>query len=152
MRAAEPKPASNLPYVPLILVFALLVAGAFLPDKRLWGINHLSFYPMPVRLALIALSGVCFVPAVGRWISGFCERGAERLSVATPLSTVAGVGVVAFTTFVVFHASTLLLGDGMLTVNSLRVGIENEFSVGQFTNIVVHGTPNRLGPACVLST
>ena len=45
-------------YAPLILLFALIAAASFLPDKRLWGINHLAFHSPALRIVALSLIGL----------------------------------------------------------------------------------------------
>jgi hypothetical protein len=46
--------------------FALVATASFLPTTRLWGLNHLAFFPVPLRLALLGLVAVCFLPPLAR--------------------------------------------------------------------------------------
>ena len=56
---------------PVLLVLSaatvvLFGVASFLPDERLWGLNHLAFFAMPLRLALLALVAICFIPPFAR--------------------------------------------------------------------------------------
>ena len=52
--------------ISVMLVFVLVAVAAFFPGLRLWGVNHLNYYPLPVRIAAVALLALMFVPAVNR--------------------------------------------------------------------------------------
>lgn len=106
-----------------VLTSLLVAAAAFLPQVRVWGLNHLAFYPLPLRLTLLGLVAVAFVPPVAgplyaglgaavRWLG----RGSESRG-----TTVAVVGgAVATALFVTFMTATNLLGDGQLIAQSFE--------------------------------
>ena len=103
--------------------FALVAAASFLPDVRLWGINHLAFYPLPVRIAALASIALAFVPPVARYLHTYLcgiARALENLT-APRFRTVAFVIALAATTFFfLYRSSTQLLGDGQLISRSFE--------------------------------
>ena len=123
---AKPNDTTTPPAVPRSLLVAVgvlalaVAASAFFPGIRLWGINHLAFYPLITRLAAITLIGVAFVPAVARDLHAGAEkitrglsgdgRGARLALVVVPL-----VYVVMFK---VGQVASDLLGDGQLIADS----------------------------------
>jgi len=109
-------------YVPLILLFSLVAAASFLPDIRLWGINHLAFYSTPVRLIALAVIAVSFLPPVSRSVyrllSGMLAaiRAHRKIRVCVLIAVpLAAIGV-----FLAFQSATLLLGDGQLIANDFE--------------------------------
>jgi len=109
-------------YSILLVFFAFLIAASFLPHARLWGINHLAFYPMPVRLAALALIGAFLLPGAGRAVLRWLETlaavitGRRRIVLAVLLS------LVSLVLFIAFSSSTQLLGDGLYTANNIERG------------------------------
>ena len=99
---------------------AAVATASFLPDARLWGINHLAFFPLPLRVVLLALVAICFVPSFARLLlEGF-------LSVTTWLTRpgrnatmiLLALGIVAVGVFWLLRMGTPLLGDGHLLAKS----------------------------------
>jgi hypothetical protein len=68
----ETKPADadglprTLPYLCLLCLFALIAVASFLPDRRLSGTNHLAFYSTPVKVVVMTVVPVSFLPTVSR--------------------------------------------------------------------------------------
>ncbi len=112
---------------------ALAIASSFFPATRLWGINHLAFLPPAIRLVLIALLALSFVPAVAR----ACYRGALAASDGLAASRKSPGALVAFAAFAIFSISifyscrsaTLLLGDGQLITQSFEAAEEGHKEV-----------------------
>ncbi|HET6349271.1 MAG TPA: tetratricopeptide repeat protein [Candidatus Krumholzibacteria bacterium] len=105
---------------------ALLVAGAaFLPEQRLWGINHLAFVPPGARYAALGLLLLAFLPLIAkplyrRVVGIFDAIGVPKrdASVWVAITMIALGSTLIFWTF---RSSTLLLGDGQLLVRSFEV-------------------------------
>lgn len=134
----RPTGSFRLLYAALALVLVFLVVGAFLPDKRVWGFNHLAFYPAPVRLIAILLVALSFVPRIARSIhgrlvdiAGFLARATGRDSIRLP-----AVCAAAFIIFLVFQSSTLLLGDGIYTATNIELGIQQRIGIGEYARYV----------------
>jgi len=134
----QPPPAGPAPPAPRIgLVVAAaavscLVVGAasFLPAVRLWGLNHLAFYPLPVRILALTLVAAAFVPAVARALYASLLAAVDRLpkSRRGTLVLVAGA-VVASAVFFLLRSATNLLGDGQLIAQSFVAAHEGNKDV-----------------------
>ena len=103
------------------LSFLAVAVASFLPESRLWGFNHLAFYPVPVRLLLLGIVAVAFVPTVGRTLfrsmTGFpvtLEKGPRSRTLLLALV----VSLIVTGLFFTFRSSTNLLGDGQLIAQS----------------------------------
>jgi hypothetical protein len=112
---------------------ALVAAAAFLPDVRLWSINHMAFLPLPVRVALLAVVALAFIPPVARWLYRAALAAAgrwaglrQRNNALTVLTTIALAATVAFYQL---HTATNLLGDGQLIVQSFEAADEGHDQV-----------------------
>jgi hypothetical protein len=127
-----PKPeqvfSARLLYIPLALMFALVAVAAFLPERRLWGINHLAFYPLPTRLGLLGFIGLSFVPGIARGFHSFVLRSIGRLGYrgGRGVWTVIILAVVATAVFIALQSSTLLLGDGRLVADNFKHAFMHE--------------------------
>jgi hypothetical protein len=108
-------------WICLIALYTLIAIASFLPEKRLWGINHLAYYPIPVRIGALVLMAVAFIPMVNGSVYSrlvklhrfFCAR--RRLTAFA----VVFVALVSVFVFYSFQASTLVLGDGDVVANTL---------------------------------
>lgn len=99
-----------------------------MPDARLWGINHLSFYPPAVRVIALVLIGMCFLPGVARAAYDRLLRLAHGLGhggqkVETGITFVTIFSVVLF---LGLRASTNLLGDGQLITTNFQLTARGE--------------------------
>lgn len=114
-------------------VAALVAVSAFLPDLRLWGINHAAFLPEPARIALIALIALSFVPPVARALYRTAMAGAERVGALQrrpgAMVALATVAIASTAVFYSFHSATNLLGDGQLIVQSFEAAEEGHDQV-----------------------
>lgn len=114
MTASAKSPSGARLLLVVLALTALLFAGAaFVPAGRLWGINHLVYWPVPWRLAAIAVIALAFVPVVSdrlhRWLLGIVaslEQG-RRAGLIIGVVAVVAVGV-----FFWGQSASLLLGDG----------------------------------------
>jgi tetratricopeptide (TPR) repeat protein len=121
----------TLPILGLLGLLVAIAAASFLPDKRLWGINHLAYFPVPVRAGALFVMAIGFIPVVSRAIytllvgvHGFLR---EHRTAATTLVAVAAVGSIFV--FGAFQSSTLLLGDGEVIANNFTVGYRGDSTV-----------------------
>jgi hypothetical protein len=106
----------------LLAVYALIAAASFLPRAQLWGVNHLAFYSLPIRIAVLLLLGVAFLPPVARTAHAALLRFSQAIKsggrvVEAVLPAVAVLSVVLFWTL---RTSTNLLGDGQLITQSFE--------------------------------
>ena len=137
-------------WLALAATFALFAAASFFPEKRLWGVNHLAFYPDPVRLVVLVVAGLFLVPplASGTWrVIQWATRPYFR-GVATGYNAIALTGVASFAVFAAFRASTLLLGDGHFIINNFRNAVANGMGIAAYFDLVA--SEERIYPATEL--
>jgi len=102
------------------LTLVLVAVASFLPVSRVWGLNHLAYFPVSLRLVLLGLTAVCFIPVVARTlVEGFLSLVAMLLP-GGRRGVVQGIvlGVLAIALFWGLRTGTPLLGDGHLLVRS----------------------------------
>jgi tetratricopeptide (TPR) repeat protein len=149
--------------ISLILTALLIAAATFLPGRRLWGINHLAFYPLAVRIAALALITLSFVPWVARSLRKALLVTAGFLSRRKKQSWLVGLifGLIATGVFLQFRSSTLLLGDGHLiaagfdhalagdeaVVTSSVERIMTEENIAKGTSLLYYGVVKAAGAA-----
>jgi len=111
-----------IPTLSLSLLFVLVAVASFLPEHRLWGINHLAYYPVPIRVGALFIMAVTFIPMVSRSVYAALAKlhgllhEHRRAAILVSLA----VALVAFFVFGAFQSSTLLLGDGEVVANELN--------------------------------
>lgn len=111
---------------------AIVVAAAFLPTLRLWGVNHLAFVPPALRYAAIAVLLLAFVPPLARTAYRATLVASNRHAVAPRAVgfTIAAVLAIASVAMCYqFRAATNLLGDGQLIAKSFEAAEEGHDSV-----------------------
>jgi hypothetical protein len=93
-----------------LVTWVLVAVAAFAPGARLWGVNHLAFYPLAVRFAVLIAMALAMVPAVADLV---LQRSRRLAAAASGHSRVAATGAAAacFLLNLGFHSATLLLGD-----------------------------------------
>ncbi|HEX6790049.1 MAG TPA: tetratricopeptide repeat protein [Candidatus Krumholzibacteria bacterium] len=94
----------------LFVTWALVAIASFAPDARLWGVNHLAFYPLAVRCAILIALAVAMVPAVADRV---LQNGRRLAALASAHRRVAAAGAatVCLALGLAFHPATHLLGD-----------------------------------------
>lgn len=109
----------------------LVAAASFLPDKRLWGLNHLAFYPVYVRIIALALAGAVFIPRASRYVNRLCEAAADRLRGNSAIAKAAApsAALLSFCAFWFFRSSTLLLGDARLVASNYEHAFDPGYDV-----------------------
>ena len=125
-------PGRRSPLYAALLCLALVAAASFLPGIRVWGLNHLAFYSLPLRLAALALIAVAFVPAVARPAYAGLRHGVRWLSGGPGnrgTTTALAGGIIATGLFVTFMTATNLLGDGQLIAQSFQAAHEGNPTV-----------------------
>jgi hypothetical protein len=106
--------------VALALSLLLVAAASFLPDARLWGVNHLAFYPVWIRVAALAAIALAFLPRAGRAVDKVFDRFSGALSGRKRLLSALIAAAAALVLFIVFASATELLGDGLYTANNIE--------------------------------
>jgi tetratricopeptide (TPR) repeat protein len=137
-------------WLALAATYVLFAAATFFPDRRLWGVNHLAFYPPAVRLVVLAVTGVFLIPplASATWRAiVFVTRPYFR-GLASGYNAIALSGVASFVIFAAFRASTLLLGDGYFIINTFEKAAQNNMNIGAYFSLV--SVRERIYPATEL--
>jgi Tfp pilus assembly protein PilF len=132
-------------------VFVLVAVASFLPRAQLWGVNHLAFYSVPVRLLALLLIAVTFLPPVARRlyvgmlaVSRTIKEGDARVDLVLTMVAVASVLV-----FTQLRVSTNLLGDGQLIAQSYEAAWEgNDEVIMRSTKAIV--LEERIAPGATL--
>jgi hypothetical protein len=134
-------------WLSLAATFVLVAVASFMPERRLWGINHLAFHPPFVRFAVLCVTGLLFVPPLATatwrgvvWLLRPFFKGVEGGANAIALT-----GVISFVVFAAFRSSTRLLGDGYFIVTNLQMAAENQLGMGGFFQQVT--SQERVYPA-----
>jgi hypothetical protein len=102
------------------LVLLLIAVASFLPEKRLWGVNHLSFYPVWIRIAAFALIALSFLPRAARAADSVFDWFARALKGRKRILAAIVAAAAALVLFIVFDSATELLGDGLYTSNNIE--------------------------------
>ncbi|MBM4116637.1 hypothetical protein FJ251_02700 [bacterium] len=116
----NPPPRSIL--LPQATLLAILAVASFLPEARLWGIDHLAYYPPWLRAATLVGIALLMHPRASRALSAAWNRMVS-FSAARPLAGRAIVPLGALAATLLFwslRSSTLLLGDGQFQAALLR--------------------------------
>ncbi|MCK5408510.1 MAG: hypothetical protein KAJ37_13670, partial [Candidatus Krumholzibacteria bacterium] len=114
--------------------FAVFAAASYRPDSRLWGVNHLAFFSPRIRLVVLGVTALFFVPPFAAvawrgllWLFRPFFRGLESGVNAIALS-----GVVALVVFAAFRSSTKLLGDGYFIAANFRGAADQGWSIRDY--------------------
>jgi hypothetical protein len=119
----------------LVITFGIVAVASFLPAHRLWGVNHLAFYPVPVRVLALSLIGLAFIPRISVGIFDRLQRTCERfdaLDWSRGLRSIISVAVAAAVVFIGLRSATVLLGDGTYLLNSYRVAIAKGYTISSY--------------------
>jgi len=127
-------PRSGIVVGSLVATFAMIALASLVPharDARLWGINHLAYYPLPVRLAALGLMALAFVPALAHPVHAGLLRLTRALGGGGRRAAwvVAAVSVASTVVFFAFRSASYLLGDGQLIVQSFEASYLGNDSV-----------------------
>jgi hypothetical protein len=143
-RSAGARPPGGLAFVAWTLLFlfwTLCAVASFLPNARLWGINHLAFYPWPVRAVALVVMAVSLLPTARRAVLRSLE-GLSGLLAGRRRLVASALAIVAFILFNAFASSTQLLGDGIYVENN----VERAAKVDSETIAKVLKTPDPIYP------
>lgn len=109
-------------------VYAAVVVASFLPNARLWGINHLAFYSPAIRITALVIIGVSFFPFVARRIykallglSRTIKHGGQGVESALTFLAIFSVAL-----FMILRSSTDLLGDGQLVATNFQLARDGD--------------------------
>lgn len=115
----------------IFAVYVAVVVASFLPDARLWGINHLAFYSPAVRISALGLIGISFIPFIARHIysallglSRTIKHGGQGVESALTFIAIFSVAL-----FIILRSSTDLLGDGQLVATNFQLARDGDEQV-----------------------
>ena len=116
----------------VVILCALLVIihciTSFFPYSRVWGVNHLAYFPLSVRIILVALSFSIFIPQVNQGIRATVRKPllsfSEKISKHKPYLWYAGFSLLSMVLFWIFRSRTYFLGDGSNYVSNLNTGVK----------------------------
>ena len=91
---------------------------SFFPEVRVWGLNHLAFYSIPVRAGILLLLAVTWITPVGRFIYRSFRSGVKRLARMGILLHLV-LSLISVVIFFSVRSATDLFGDGMLVSRSV---------------------------------
>jgi tetratricopeptide (TPR) repeat protein len=108
-----------------LLVVARFITS-FLPHLRAWGINHLAYLPLWVRVSFVLLSFCVFVPKFNRGIRSIARKVFSFITEQIPRPKrfywYAIASLVSMGIFWAFRCRTHFLGDGCGLVATLDAG------------------------------
>lgn len=124
-RAAEPASVQNsiVCYLLYYLTLGLILAAAFVPHIRVWGLNHWAYYPPSVAIGLFVAGAI--LPIIIRSIRAGSETVAgigtadEVSPVRKFILWVTLLIAVYLISFYLLRARTHFLGDGYLLLGNL---------------------------------
>ena len=107
------------------LLLAYLISS-FFPQQRLWGLNHLAYFPLPLRGTVILIGLLLLFPnlnsRINQWLSGFyhffTNKSKRKFFKYTFFS------LVSIFVFWIFRTPTHFLGDGYLRARDLAMGVK----------------------------
>ncbi|MCK4224367.1 MAG: tetratricopeptide repeat protein [candidate division Zixibacteria bacterium] len=109
-----------------ILLLVILGISSFLPTQRLWGVNHLSYYPLWFRALVIFLGVLAFIPLVNQSLQGFLKKSViPAFSFLVEKRKYLGYSIIIllFTLFFyLFRTRTHFLGDGATLISYINSG------------------------------
>jgi len=116
----------------VVILCALLIIihciTSFFPHIRVWGVNHLTYFPLSVRIILVALSFSIFIPQVNQGIRATVRKPllslSEKISKHKPYLWYAGFSLLSMVLFWIFRSRTYFLGDGSNYVSNLNTGVK----------------------------
>ncbi len=104
--------------------------SSFFPESRLWGINHLAYFPLWIKLSFTVLGLLILLPLVNSRISEYLSRFFSLLSSFFSKREFFGYSLLSLTFMLVFwllRTKTHFLGDGYLCISQLKS--ENYFKI-----------------------
>jgi tetratricopeptide (TPR) repeat protein len=123
-------PSSKLSLVMISLCGILVTAHfifSFFPHLRVWGINHLAYFPLYARIFLVCLTFSVFIPKVNRNIRMIIRKLSEfwgkGISQHKKYLWFAGLSFLSVIMFWMFRSRTYFLGDGYNYVANLDGGM-----------------------------
>jgi tetratricopeptide (TPR) repeat protein len=114
-----------IPVFSSVLVLAHF-ASSFFPGARLWGINHLAYFPVEVRILLALIFLVFLIPEINSKILNFLKIFFDTIHAVTLGKArrlwFVFLPVISFFLFWIFRTRTHFLGDSYQIISSLEKG------------------------------
>lgn len=126
--SSAPESTSKFNLLIAILCGLLILAhfvSSFLPKSRLWGINHLAYFPLWVRLAFTIPGLLILVPWVNSRVYKLLEQILsffQRILPKREVLTASLLAVISMFFFWLLRTRTHFLGDGALVISLLEKG------------------------------
>jgi len=113
--------------VSLALLFLMTLGiSSFFPTQRLWGVNHLSYYPFWIRALLIFSGVVVFIPLVNRGIRKVLKKSAiPAFNFLAEKRKYLGYSIIILLFvlfFYLFRIRTHFLGDSAQILSDINTG------------------------------
>lgn len=109
-----------------ILLLVILGISSFLPKERLWGINHLSYYPLWFRISVISIGLLIFIPPINQILQKvFKKYIVTAFGLLVEKRKYLGYPAIIFSFilfFYLFRAMTHFLGDSALLISYINSG------------------------------
>lgn len=109
-----------------ILFLVILGISSFFPTQRLWGVNHLSYYPLWLRVLLVFLGILVFIPVVNENLQRFLKKSVTpTFSFLIEKRKYLGYSIIILLSslfFYLFRTRTHFLGDGAQILSSINSG------------------------------
>ncbi len=122
--------SSKLEITIIILYIFLITAhfiSSFFPDQRLWGINHLAYFPIPFKIIFTLIPLLIFIPKLNLGMQNLFERMfsfsiklKDEKSIRSLLFF--GIGFTFLFLFWLLRTKTFFLGDGYQVISQLESG------------------------------
>ena len=116
----------NVVIVLSLLFLVMTGVSSFLPKERLWGINHLSYYPLWFRISVISIGLLIFIPLVNQILQKvFKKYIITAFSLLVEKRKYLGYPAVIFSFilfFYLFRTRTHFLGDGASLISYINSG------------------------------
>lgn len=102
-----------------VVIVAIHAYAAFNPTALNWGIHHLGFFPLELRLTWLALAAVLLLPPVTRVLVHWLQGVISALGKMNTILLYALTSIGAITVFWIFRSKLYLLGDGLLDLRAI---------------------------------
>ena len=108
------------------VIFLAHLITSFFPHHRVWGINHLAYFPPYVKIIFIVLFPLIFIPGINKGIRTVVRKPVaflyEQSSKYKRYFWYVAFSLLSFPLFWVLRSKTYFLGDGFNYVANLNNG------------------------------
>jgi tetratricopeptide (TPR) repeat protein len=132
-----------------VVLWLIRYLPLFLPDARLWGINHLLFLPSGFTVAYAIAGILCLLalfPPISRRMESLFESAGRAFFPDLGYLPWAAVGVILLPIFWFFRMPTNLLGDGYTVINNIAGGLPVVFKWSEVGAVRAIYAVSRLVP------